>query len=148
MASDGVELSDAVTIEVVAYPSFANDVSPIFASRCASKSCHGNGAGGYTLTNSASNNYTSTQSRVSANDHMNSLVWSQVNSGTMPKSSSKLPQFQINIVRDWIEPELGRTSPVNIYKVVLLPAPFGPSKPKTSPASTSRERPLTATVEP
>jgi hypothetical protein len=105
VANDGVELSDPLTVEIVAYPSFANNISGILQSRCSSAGCHGGGAGGYTLTGSSSVNYNSTISRASTNDHQNSDIWTRVNSGNMPKSGSKLPQFQINMIRDWIEPE-------------------------------------------
>ena len=43
--------------------------------------------------------------RAKSNDHKNSLLWTRVNSGNMPKNSSKLPQHQINIIRDWLEPD-------------------------------------------
>ena len=36
--------------------------------------------------------------------------------------------------------------PVNISKVVVLPAPFMPSRPKQSPAGTAHVRPSTARV--
>jgi len=39
-------------------------------------------------------------------------------------------------------------SVVNILTVVDFPAPFGPRKPKTSPASTRRSTPLTASTVP
>src|SRR5438067_7654603 len=41
-------------------------------------------------------------------------------------------------------PAEGRTNPRSIFKVVVLPAPFGPSRPKISPGRTSRERSNTA----
>ncbi len=31
-------------------------------------------------------------------------------------------------------PEVGRISPIRIFSVVVLPAPFGPTKPKISPS--------------
>ena len=37
-------------------------------------------------------------------------------------------------------PEVGRRSPVSILMVVLLPAPFGPRKPKNRPRATRKER--------
>jgi hypothetical protein len=40
-------------------------------------------------------------------------------------------------------PSSGLTMPTTILKVVVLPAPFGPSKPTISPASTWMETPLT-----
>ncbi len=43
-----------------------------------------------------------------------------------------------------ISPELGWISPVSIRSVVVLPAPLGPSRPSTCPASTVKLRSLTA----
>ena len=45
-------------------------------------------------------------------------------------------------------PEVGLSSVVRIFMVVLLPAPLGPRKPKTSPASTSKVTPSTALIPP
>ena len=42
-------------------------------------------------------------------------------------------------------PDVGRASPVNMRMVVVLPAPFGPRKPKTSPSRTAKSMPATAT---
>lgn len=42
-------------------------------------------------------------------------------------------------------PELGFTSPVNILKVVVFPAPFIPSSPNTSPYLIPNEISLTPT---
>src|SRR3984885_1192093 len=44
----------------------------------------------------------------------------------------------------WAPPAVGTTRVVSIPAVVVLPAPFGPSSPKISPASTLRSRPSTA----
>ena len=44
-------------------------------------------------------------------------------------------------------PESGETSPTTMENVVVLPAPFGPSRPTTSPDEMSRFTPLT-TVRP
>src|SRR5215469_11962964 len=46
----------------------------------------------------------------------------------------------------WASPLVGNTSPSIIFTDVLLPAPFGPKKPKTSPRGTSRVRFRTATL--
>ena len=35
-------------------------------------------------------------------------------------------------------PVLGVTRPINTFSVVVFPAPFGPTKPKMSPRSTSK----------
>ncbi len=42
------------------------------------------------------------------------------------------------------EPEVGRTRVVSTPIVVVFPAPFGPSSPKTSPGATSKLTPSTA----
>ena len=44
-------------------------------------------------------------------------------------------------------PESGRESVVKIFTVVDLPAPLGPSSPKTEPASTERLRPFKARTD-
>src|SRR5664280_449567 len=46
------------------------------------------------------------------------------------------------------DPEVGGTSVVNIRISVDLPAPFGPSKPNTSPCSTEKLKASTATKSP
>src|SRR5882724_7633519 len=46
------------------------------------------------------------------------------------------------------EPLVGFTKPSNTFMVVVLPAPLGPRKPKTSPAWTLRFRSLTASFLP
>src|SRR5699024_1691052 len=45
-------------------------------------------------------------------------------------------------------PEVGRTSPSSMRRVVVLPAPFGPRKPVTRPGATSNVRSSTARNEP
>src|SRR5690348_7181638 len=45
-------------------------------------------------------------------------------------------------------PELGGINVVNIFMVVVLPAPFGPRNPKIFPFSTLRSMPSTATKSP
>jgi hypothetical protein len=46
------------------------------------------------------------------------------------------------------EPASGRTRPAMILKVVLFPAPLGPSSPSTSPSPTSNETSSTARAAP
>ena len=41
-------------------------------------------------------------------------------------------------------PDVGRSSVVKILMSVVLPAPFGPSRPKNSPGATSRSMPARA----
>ena len=50
------------------------------------------------------------------------------------------------IPRSEIDPEVGLVSVMIMRIVVVLPAPFGPSKPKTSPSSTLKLIPFTATM--
>src|SRR5512137_2379344 len=45
-------------------------------------------------------------------------------------------------------PEVAGMSPETRFKSVVLPAPFGPMRPCTSPASTAREAPSTAARPP
>src|SRR5688572_13032174 len=45
-------------------------------------------------------------------------------------------------------PPLGASSPVSILMVVVLPAPFGPRKPKISPVLTSKLTAFTAVNSP
>jgi dipeptidyl aminopeptidase/acylaminoacyl peptidase len=45
-------------------------------------------------------------------------------------------------------PEVGGSSVVNILMTVVLPAPFGPSKPKASPDAREIVRLLTAVTSP
>jgi hypothetical protein len=48
----------------------------------------------------------------------------------------------------WHLVEVGRNRPIIMRIVVVLPAPFGPRKPKISPRATSSERSSTAVKEP
>jgi len=43
-------------------------------------------------------------------------------------------------------PEVGISSVVRILIVVVLPAPLGPSRPKSSPSGTASDRPSSATT--
>src|SRR5580693_2896831 len=45
-------------------------------------------------------------------------------------------------------PEVGSARVHRILMVVDFPAPFGPRKPKVSPAATSKSMPLTASISP
>src|SRR5262245_57072528 len=46
------------------------------------------------------------------------------------------------------EPDVGRTSVAIVLIVVVLPAPFGPRRPNTSPAPTEKDTPSTARTLP
>ena len=45
-------------------------------------------------------------------------------------------------------PDVGRARPSRSFTAVVLPAPLGPRKPKTSPRGTDIERPATAVTDP
>ncbi len=47
-----------------------------------------------------------------------------------------------------IWPEVGGIRPSTMRSVVVLPAPFGPRKPKMQPGSTAKERSRTASNSP
>ena len=49
---------------------------------------------------------------------------------------------------DGTEPDVGRSSPMIMRMVVDFPAPFGPRKPVTRPASTVKLTPATAVLSP
>ncbi len=47
-----------------------------------------------------------------------------------------------------ILPEVGRWLPARRSNIVVLPAPFGPTRPTISPARTAKDRPSTAASPP
>ncbi|MEN8149993.1 MAG: hypothetical protein ABFS86_09225, partial [Planctomycetota bacterium] len=115
--SDGVAVSAETQTSVLAYPSFASDVYPILLTSCATTGCHtvpamagsldlSTAPAAWTnLVGQGSIGSTTYPLRVNPNDHANSWMWVRVNAGSMPKNGTKLPQWQIDIIRDWIEPE-------------------------------------------
>jgi len=116
--TDGVQSAPEQTVQILAYPSWSKDAWGILSTSCATSGCHGSptsSAGsilymGSTAATAYGNlvgvaSSGSSNKRVAPNDHQKSYLWKQVNSGTMPKFGSKLAAWQINIIRDWIEPE-------------------------------------------
>ena len=75
------------------------------------------------------------------------LVGNCVSCSWMPMRwrSSSAPVAQFSPSSSTV-PASGAVSPSQISMVVVLPAPFGPSRPKHSPRVTSRSRPSTATT--
>src|SRR5215212_1082231 len=59
------------------------------------------------------------------------------------RSARSLREFQCRPSNSTVPASLG-VRPSRISTVVVLPAPFGPSRPKHSPTNTSRSSPLTA----
>ncbi len=110
VASDGAIQSGEVTIQVLAYPSFNTHVySPVLSTgTCSTASCHGSGSGGgLRMDQGASTTITNLlNGRVTKNSYGNSSLHSQINNGVMPKSAAKLPEFRIEMVRNWIEPDM------------------------------------------
>src|SRR5512140_254426 len=67
----------------------------------------------------------------------------------MPKRATWLAgEPAISRPRNWIDPLLGASAPAIRLKVVLLPDPFGPIKPRISPSATSKETRSTALKPP
>ena len=109
--------ADARTIK--ANPSFANDITEIFMRRgCAGSNCHGNGAGGLTISTSGSANHerlvnvTSPMSGevyVIPNDAQNSYLVKKLenrqgsgNGSRMPVGGSALDNVDLTNIKNWI----------------------------------------------
>src|SRR6185503_21058981 len=70
-------------------------------------------------------------------------------SSTSAPTSSRGPPVAVTVDPSTsIVPPLGWIRPSAIRIVVVLPAPFGPRKPNSSPRSTVRSRPSTAASSP
>lgn len=71
------------------------------------------------------------------------------NCGTTPiRTRAKVARTGSGSPSTVILPASGRTMPRTIRAIVLLPAPFGPSRPKHSPGATANDSPLTAILSP
>src|SRR6267143_3552092 len=46
--------------------------------------------------------------------------------------------------RNWIWPEVARTSPTRVFAIVLFPHPLSPTRPNTSPSAIEKVTPSTA----
>src|SRR2546426_4079283 len=70
-------------------------------------------------------------------------------SGTMPTSDFTWSGSRTtSTLSTCASPEVGRSWPVRIRSIVVLPAPFGPNKPKNSPGSTAMSTPFNASTVP
>src|SRR5260370_6157651 len=75
--------------------------------------------------------------------------WSCASCSCRPMRSCRARAWRIGSrSRTEIAPRSGVRSPSTHSIVVVLPAPLGPIRPKICPASTSKEMPSTATVDP
>jgi hypothetical protein len=119
--TDGIQTSaSAAMVNVLAYPSWSNDVYSVISANCTNFGCHGSSpGGGGLLMNSASTAYTnlfgtgstgSSKNRVTANNLNQSYLWDQISSGNMPKNAGALPTHIQNLIRDWILPDRGAGS--------------------------------------
>jgi mono/diheme cytochrome c family protein len=79
-------------------PSYATDIQPIFNASCSS--CHGSRASGGVQLNSFENLMASNV--ITAGDSAGSVLWQEVDSGSMPKAGGKLSAEQIQLIADWI----------------------------------------------
>ena len=64
----------------------------------------------------------------------------------MPNPRASGLSLVISRPSNWIVPESGSSKPAIMRNVVVLPHPDGPSNPKNSPCSTSRETAATAVI--
>ena len=85
---------------------YSTEIQPIFTDNCTS--CHITS----TRNNLSLSNYANIMSGdsnngpvidIDAGDHINSLLWQYVNSGTMPPGNSNLTASQINLIATWID---------------------------------------------
>jgi len=85
---------------------YSTEIQPIFTANCTS--CHITS----TRNNLSLSNYANIMSGdsyngpvidIDAGDHINSLLWQYVNSGTMPPGNSNLTASQINLIATWID---------------------------------------------
>lgn len=107
------------TRTINANPSFGTDIVEIFTRRgCTPSNCHGNGAGGLTLTSSAATSHgnlvgvvspTSGEVRVIANDAANSYLVKKLegnqgsgNGSPMPLGGSALDNTDLTNIKNWI----------------------------------------------
>ena len=86
--------------------SYSLTIQPIFNTNCTP--CHITS----TSNNLSLSNYANIMSGdsnngpvidIDAGDHINSLLWQYVNSGTMPPGNSNLTASQINLIATWID---------------------------------------------
>ena len=86
--------------------SYSSTIQPIFNTNCTP--CHITS----TRNNLSLSNYANIMSGdsnngpvidIDAGDHINSLLWQYVNSGTMPPGNSNLTASQINLIATWID---------------------------------------------
>jgi hypothetical protein len=117
VVTDRVQDLPETTIDVLAYPSFAKDVWPVFAGSCATTACHADAysAAGSVIhmpnaatTHAGLVNMPSFRSglfRVKPNQYQASYLWQLVYSGSMPRGAAQLSADKLSIIRNWIEPE-------------------------------------------
>jgi hypothetical protein len=121
--SDGVASTGEVTVKLLAYPSYLNDVyNGIISPNCgvATTGCHDGTNPKFPLQldfSTAANAHSNLIGfgRVAPNAATSSVLFRVVSTGPggttpngakgMPLTGTKLPQHLINIIRDWIEPD-------------------------------------------
>ena len=113
--SDGAELSAEVTVDVLVTASFLGDVYPMFTATCNSIGCHNaSSSGGLRLDQGASQsrtNLVTSTGYAQPNNYSGSTLYTDLQTGKMPKTGAPFAQWQYYIVRDWIQPEWNMTSP-------------------------------------
>ena len=92
---------------VFAQVDYESQIQTIIDANCTNSGCHTNGGayqGGLDLSSydnlmAGSNN----GAVIVPEDHANSLLWQEVNSGAMPPSGSNLSSDEINLIASWID---------------------------------------------
>ena len=85
---------------------YSTEIQPIFTANCSV--CHiASTRNNLSLSNYANimlgNSDNGPVIDIDAGDHINSLLWQYVNSGTMPPGNSNLTASQINLIATWID---------------------------------------------
>ncbi|MBS1646099.1 MAG: hypothetical protein JST67_02030 [Bacteroidetes bacterium] len=85
--------------------SFSQDIVPIFNASCLASGCHAGGSPAANLNLTSGMAYTQLFSKheidtINAN---NSVLYIEVQSGSMPKNGAMLSNYQIGLIQKWIQ---------------------------------------------
>lgn len=85
--------------------SFSNHIQPLFNAHCNSSSCHSGGspAGNLNLTAAVAYSQLFAKNEVDTINVNASVLYIEVNSGTMPKNAGKLSNYNIGLIQKWIQ---------------------------------------------
>ena len=85
--------------------SFSNHIQPVFNAHCNSSNCHSGGspAGNLNLTAAVVYSQLFAKQEVDTVNVNASVLYIEVNSGTMPKNAGKLSNYNIGLIQKWIQ---------------------------------------------